>query len=78
MPVKSRNVPAEVARLKGVVGGLARRGADPERLEAARAELRTAAAEVYITKVVDAAPPLSDEQRARLAALLRPTGDGGA
>jgi hypothetical protein len=42
--------------------------------EAARldAEIRTARLEDYIRRTVDACPPLSDEQRARLAALLRP------
>jgi hypothetical protein len=32
----------------------------------------------YIRRTVDEAPPLSDEQRARLALLLRPTAGGGA
>ena len=31
----------------------------------------------HIERVVDAAPPLTEAQRARLAALLRPTSDGG-
>lgn len=29
-------------------------------------------AEAYIRRLVESAPPLSDEQRARLAAILRP------
>lgn len=37
-----------------------------------RRDLRTAVAEQYITRLVAAAPPLTDEQRERLAALLRP------
>ncbi len=43
---------------------------DPD-LVAARRDLRAARAEDYIRKLVDAAPPLSDEQRDRLALLLR-------
>jgi len=31
----------------------------------------------YITRTVAAAPPLTDEQRARIAALLRPASSGG-
>lgn len=38
----------------------------------ARAAAKTYAAERYIQRLVDSAPPLSDEQRARLAALLVP------
>lgn len=44
---------------------------DPD-LIAARRNLRAARAEDYIRKMVDSAPPLTDQQRARLAALLRP------
>jgi hypothetical protein len=32
----------------------------------------------YITRVVDAAPPLTPEQRDKLAALLRPVGGGAS
>lgn len=39
-------------------------------------EIRTAKLEDYIRRVVDAAPPLTDEQRDRIAALLRPTAGG--
>lgn len=41
-----------------------------------RAELRTATAAEYIRRLVDGAPPLSEHQRARLAALLRPVEAG--
>lgn len=44
---------------------------DPE-LTDARRGLRAARAEEYINKLLAAAPPLSDEQRTRLAELLRP------
>ncbi len=43
-------------------------------LTAARAELKTVVAEDYIRRLVDAAPKLNDEQRIRLASLLRPDG----
>jgi len=45
---------------------LAARGA----LAAARHDLRAARAEDYLRRLVDGAPPLSAEQRTRLAALL--------
>jgi len=44
-------------------------GADHTEL---RAELATAKAEQYLEKLIASAPPLSVEQRARLAALLAP------
>lgn len=44
---------------------------DGPALDAARRELKVASAETYIRELVDSAPPLTDEQRARLAVLLR-------
>ncbi len=44
----------------------------PQAVEALR-DLRAARAEDYIKSLVDAAPPLTDEQRDRLALLLRGT-----
>jgi hypothetical protein len=41
-----------------------------------RRDLRAASLAEHIRKVVDSAPPLSDQQRARLAALLHPSGGG--
>jgi len=40
--------------------------------------LAVARAEDYITRLVDSAPPLTDEQRAGLAALLAPSGCAAA
>jgi hypothetical protein len=37
----------------------------------------TEAIEAYVARVVDAAPPLTPEQRDRLAVLLRTHPDGG-
>jgi hypothetical protein len=45
---------------------------DPAIADAAR-ELKTARLEDHIRRVVDSAPPLTAEQRDRLAVLLRPT-----
>jgi hypothetical protein len=42
-----------------------------------RRELRAAQLAEHIRRVVDAAPPLSDDQRARLAALLTKNKIGG-
>jgi hypothetical protein len=44
---------------------------DPEFL-AAKRDLAAANIENYVTRVLAAAPPLTDEQRCRLAELLRP------
>jgi len=46
---------------------------DPD-LIAARRNLRTERLAEYIKRTVDAAPPLTAEQRDRLALLLRPVG----
>ncbi|MFI7203319.1 hypothetical protein [Micromonospora aurantiaca (nom. illeg.)] len=49
-----------------------RHGADHPATEAASRELREASLARHITRLVDQAPPLTDEQRARLAGLLLP------
>lgn len=46
---------------------------DPQVIEARRA-LKAARAEDYVRQLVDSAPPLTDEQRSRLASILQ----GGA
>ena len=46
---------------------------DPD-LVAARLNLKAARLEDYVARVVDAAPPLTADQRNRIAALLRPVG----
>jgi hypothetical protein len=40
-----------------------------------RRQLKAERLEEHIRKIVDSAPPLTDERRARLAGLLRPTSD---
>lgn len=42
-----------------------------------RRQLKAERLEEHIKRVVDAAPPLNDEQRVRLAHLLHPTAAGG-
>ncbi|WP_431840840.1 hypothetical protein [Gordonia hongkongensis] len=49
---------------------------DPVLVEARR-NLKAANIERYIGKALAAAPPLTDEQRTRLAELLRPVRTGG-
>lgn len=67
----------EQARHRATLAAIARHHPDADLTEL-RTELRTATAAEYIRKLVDEAPPLSEEQRARLAALLRPTQVGEA
>jgi hypothetical protein len=50
---------------------------DPELIDAQRG-LKAATTADYIEKVLSQAPPLSGEQRNRLAELLRPARRGGA
>lgn len=45
---------------------------DDEQTDVLAAEFKTDRLAQYIQKTVDAAPPLSDAQRERLAAVLRP------
>ena len=69
------NWTAERAR----VASLSRsRSSDDPDLIAARQNLRAARLEDYIRRTVDQAPPLTAEQRERIAALLRPSAGGDA
>lgn len=61
------------ARLKGRLAAIHRWQPDADTSELRR-ELRTATLAQHIKKVVDAAPPLTAEQRARLAALFSSAG----
>jgi hypothetical protein len=66
---------AEVRRTRARIAGLGRRPADdPDRLDARR-EHTAALLEDHIRRLVDTFPPLTTEQRDRLAGLLRPGGD---
>ena len=54
-----------------------RKPTDPDLL-AAKRDLRASRAEQYITRIVAEAPPLTEDQRSRIAALLQGGGDGNA
>ena len=49
---------------------------DTEAIDAARRDLRAARLEDHVRAAVDAAPPLTAEQRNRLSAILRGSGAG--
>lgn len=51
---------------------------NPDRITEARRELAAAKIHDYVEKVLAQAPPLTDEQRTRLADLLRPIRNTGA
>lgn len=64
--------PQTVASAHGVVAALKRHHPQSgDRISDARRDLAAAKLADYITKTVDAAPPLTAEQRDRLAILLR-------
>lgn len=62
---------ARVAGLKRAIRAGERPAECPELVDAQR-DLRTAKTAAYIRKIVDAAPPLTDQQRTELAEILRP------
>lgn len=69
----------EVAKHRARVGSLSRSRTpdDPELVEA-RQSLKAASLADYVARQVAEAPPLTDEQRGRIARLLRPTRTGAA
>ncbi len=68
----SASNPLLVARGRHNALARSRQPGDPALVEAARV-LAAENLAAYVTKIVDTAPPLSDEQRARITALLRPS-----
>jgi hypothetical protein len=54
-----------------IAGVVRQNGPDDPRLPELRRDLRAAELEEHVRRVVDAAPPLTPEQRDKLAALLR-------
>jgi hypothetical protein len=68
---------ARIAALKRGIRAGERPADDPALTEAYR-NLRALRLEEYIEKTLAAAPPLTDEQRSRLAELLKPVRVGGA
>ena len=53
-------------------------GQDSQQAADSRRDLAEAQIEAYIDKILSEAPPLTPEQRNRLAELLRPVREGGA
>lgn len=64
--ITSHGIPKGVATARARVAGLTARGADPDRIALARAEL----AEQRAAADIGRWPPLSDSTRERLAALV--------
>lgn len=73
MPARSK----AVQEISGKLGAVRRWSPDADTTEIER-NLKAASADDYIRRLVDSAPPLSDMQRARLAALLLPVPRGDA
>jgi hypothetical protein len=68
---------AEARKRRARLAALQRHHPDrPELTEAERRHFKANAAERYVAELVDSWPPLSAEQRARLAVLLLGGGDG--
>lgn len=65
-----------VKSAQGRVAYASRRDQPPEALRSAKEELAAAKLERYIRDAMASATPLTDEQRDRLAALLRPRPTG--
>lgn len=54
--------------------GVAHRAGDTASITTARRDLAAEKIAQYVERTVSSAPPLTDEQRDRIAALLRPVG----
>jgi hypothetical protein len=64
---------------RAVIGALSRsRDPDDPDLVEAKRDLAEAKITAYVEKILAEAPPLNDEQRTRLAELLRPVRKAGA
>ncbi len=74
VPIVGQNALAARGRLGSVVR---RHADDPALIDSARRGLAAAKIEDYIERTVAAAPPLTDDQRDRLALLLRDSGGPG-
>ena len=78
MPRTSQQPLSPIARqLRTRIATAVQNGREAE-AEQARREFKAAKAESYIRSLVESAPPLTPEQRDRLALLLRPNGEAAA
>lgn len=68
---------SEVLKARAALGVASRRG-DDEAATDARRDLAAAKIAAYIEKIVADAPPLTDEQRDRLSAIIGAGRGGGA
>lgn len=68
--VSTDEIAAERRKLRALKGVAVRLGR-PEEAQRLDTEIRTAALAEHVARVVDAAPPLTPEQRDRIVALLR-------
>ena len=75
MAAHDQNIRVASTRLAALVRH--RTADDPDVIEAAR-DLRAAQLDEHVRRVVDSFPPLTPEQRSRLAALLAGTGEADA
>lgn len=73
-PVASMSAEQRVTRAR--IAARTRHSPGDPQIDEARRELRASRLEDYIRRTVDAAPPLTAEQRDRLAVLLRPSPGG--
>ncbi|MGP5287854.1 hypothetical protein [Glutamicibacter arilaitensis] len=68
---------SEVVQARAALGSASRWGTQ-ESINDARRDLAAANIAAYVKKAVDAAPPLTSEQRARISGLLRPAAGGAS
>jgi len=64
---------SDVLKARSAVG-VATRSGDPAKIAEARRDLAAAKLQAYVEKVVSEAPPLTTEQKTRLASLFAPVG----
>ena len=69
---RNQTLSPEARRVRAKVATDVQNGRNAE-AERARQQFKALKAEDYIRELVDTAPPLTDEQRDRLAVLLRPS-----
>jgi hypothetical protein len=69
--------PARRKAVSAISNTVRHHGPDDPRLPELRRNLRAAELEDHVRRIVDTFPPLTNEQRNQIAALLRPSPNGG-